>query len=142
MAFIEKTDFPANVHADILEALTRGNDDVITDNAERTVDEMKAYLNGRYDTTAIFAATGASRNKFLLRIGTTITLYYIYLVHNPRKLHQSLVNEYEHAIEILEKIQKGTVNPEGLPVPDTGDDNSGNGAPVQWGSFPALGSDW
>jgi phage gp36-like protein len=143
MPFITKDDFPASVHADILDALTRSNDNVITDNASRTIDEMKAYLNGRYNTTAIFNAQGDSRNKYMLRLAISITLYYIFLVHNPRKMTQNIVEEYERSIEALEKIQKGSLNPEGLPLPDNPDNsNSGNGGPVQWGSMPAMGSDW
>jgi Protein of unknown function (DUF1320) len=143
MAFITKSDFPANVHDDILEALTKGNDGVIATNADRTIDEMKAYLNSRYDVTAIFNAVGNARNKFMVRVATTITLYYIYLVHNPRKMHQTMVDEFERAIKTLEQIQKGIISPEGLP-PITIDDgtNSGNGMPVQWGSIDNLKSDW
>ncbi|HMO63312.1 MAG TPA: DUF1320 family protein [Ferruginibacter sp.] len=143
MAFITKDDFPPNVHTDILDALTRGNDDVITDNAARSIDEVKAYLNGRYDTNAIFSADGDNRNKYILRITTTIALYYIYLIHNPRKLHQAMVDEFERAIETLEKIQKGVINPEGLPLPANEEDaNSGTGQSIQWGSDAALNSSW
>ena len=144
MAFIEKTDFPASVHDDILNALTKGNDVVITDNVDRTIDEMRAYLNGRYDNDLIFSRTGNERNKFLLRIGVTISKYYIYLVHNPRKMVQSTIDEYNRAIEQLQEIQRGKLNPEGLPTPAQNDPNatSGNGFPLQWGSNNYLGTDW
>lgn len=143
MAFLEKEDFPASVHTDILEALTKGDDDVITDNVARTVDEIKAYMNGRYDIAAVFATEGDARNKFILRLANTISLYWIYCVHNPRKLTQVMVKNYEDALETLKGIQKGTINPVGLPLPaNETDANSGTGAPVQWGSGDQQNNDW
>ena len=144
MAFIELEDFPASIHSDIRDALTKGNDQVITDNVDRTIDEMKAYLNGRYDTVNIFNKTGEERNKYILRLALTITVYYIFLVHNPRKMTQTIVSEFERALETLEDIKLGNLNPEGLPLPVEDDPTvtSGNGAPVQWGSADQLTSDY
>lgn len=144
MAFIELTDFPASIHTDILNALTKDDNAVITDNVDRTIDEMKAYLNGRYDTVKVFNKTGNDRNKYILRLALSITIYYIYLVHNPRKLTQTIVDEFERALGTLEDIKLGNLNPEGLPFPaEEGTPiNSGNGGPVQWGSDKALGSSW
>jgi phage gp36-like protein len=143
MAFLLKEDFPASVHDDILDALTKGDDDVITDNIDRTIDEIKAYLNGRYDIVATFAAEGNDRNKFILRLANTISLYWIYCVHNPRKLTQVMVKNYEDALETLRGIQKGSINPEGLPLPaNETDANSGTGAPIQWGGAEQQDNSW
>ncbi|MGN7787410.1 phage protein Gp36 family protein [Niabella sp. 22666] len=144
MPFLSKEDFPASVHDDILNALTRSEDDVVTENVSRAIDEVAAYLNGRYDTTAIFAKTGNARNKFILRITNIMALYYTYLAHNPRKITQVMKDEFDRAIETLEGIQKGDINPVGLDTPPVEDPNatSGNGAPIQWGSSEPLGTDW
>lgn len=143
MPFITKEDFDASVHEDILNALTKGNDDVITDNVANTIAEMESYLTGRYDVDNIFNKEGDQRNKFLLRIGLTLSKYYIYLAHNPRKLNSTMVAEFEKAIEDLEKIQAGKLTPKGLPTPQQEEGvNSGNGAPVQWGSQTNLGTSW
>lgn len=144
MPFIELDDFPASIHTDIRDALTKGNDIVITDNVDRTIDEMKAYLNGRYDTANIFNKTGNNRNKYILRLALSITIYYIFLVHNPRKMTQAILAEYERALETLEDIQLGNLNPEGLPDPvqEDPDSNSGHGGPVQWGSDDPLTSSY
>jgi len=141
MAFLEKQDFTASIHEEILNALTRDNDDVIEDNVSRTVDEMKAYMNGRYDTTAIFNATGDDRNKFIVRLGLSISIYYICLAHNPRKLTQTILSEFERAIETLEKIQSGKVTPEGLPVPEP-EEGTNSGGPVQWGGMCPTITTW
>ena len=140
MPFIAKADFPQSVHDDILNALTKGDDSKITRNCESTIDEMKAYLNGRYDVDAIFDATGNDRNRFLLRIALSITLYFIYKIHNPRKLPEEIQTDYEKAMSDLEKIRDGELNPVGLPAPPTDqpEANSGNNDPVQWGSDDAL----
>ncbi|MBS1641558.1 MAG: DUF1320 family protein [Bacteroidetes bacterium] len=142
MPFITKTDFDASVHEDILNALTKNNDDVITENANRAIAEMRAYLNGRYNNDAIFSAEGIERNSFILRIGLCIAKYYIFLTHNPRKITQSLKEEYDKAIEDLEKIQKGKLNPEGLPIPIVTDTTQSNGFPMQWGSLTQTTDNW
>lgn len=141
MAFIELEDFPASIHTEIRDALTKGDDTVITDNVDRTIDEMKAYLNGRYDTVNIFNKTGNNRNKYILRLALSITVYYIFLVHNPRKMTSVIEKEYEKALERLEDIKLGNLNPEGLPTPAETDPptSSGDGGPVQWGSDEPLG---
>ncbi|MDP1812350.1 MAG: DUF1320 family protein [Sediminibacterium sp.] len=143
MPFITKDDFPASVHDDILNALTKGNNAVITENIDRTIDEMDAYMNARYDTTNIFNKAGNDRNKFILRIGVILSLYYIYKAHNPRKLTQSIVDDFEKAIEDLQKIQSGKLTPKGLALPsDDPTVNSGNGFPVQWGGAEQQGDSW
>jgi phage gp36-like protein len=146
MAFIDTTDFEATVHTEILNALTQNNDVVINDNVARSIDEVKAYLNGRYDTANIFNKEGDARNKYILRICLTICVYYIYLTHNPRKLTQVVVDEFNRALHTLEKIQAGKINPEGLPVPVEPDQTSNGlsqtGESMQWGSSDQVGSDW
>lgn len=143
MPFATKLDFPASVHADILAALTRHDDEVITENIERAEDEVKAYLNGRYDVTTDFGKAGAERNKLLLRIVVTIALYYIYQAHNPRKLTQVMVDEFNRYIEMLEGIQAGRVNPVGLTPASTQSGNTASsGMPVQWGSVPQSNDIW
>jgi phage gp36-like protein len=144
MAFIEITDFDQSVHDEILNALTKGDDDKITKNISSTIDEMAGYLNGRYDTVAIFSKTGDARNKFLLRIGLSISTYYIYSIHNPRKMTQVIKDNFEKAIEDLEKIQSGKLSPVGLNLPAETDppSSSGDGGPMQWGSDTALESSY
>lgn len=141
MAFIEINDFDQAVHEEILNALTKSNDATITANINSAVDEMKGYLNGRYDVAVEFAKTADARNKFLLRIGLSIATYYIYSIHNPRKMTQVIKDNFDKAIEDLEKIQAGKLSPVGLAVP-AGTETSGDGEPMQWGSEEALGSSY
>lgn len=142
MAFIEKSDFDQAVHDEILNALTKDEDDKIVKNINSTIDEMAGYMNGRYDTVAVFAKTGDNRNKFLLRIGLAISTYYIYSIHNPRKMTQVIKDNFEKAIDDLEKIQSGKLSPVGLDIPAESDPPStnGDGGPMQWGSDDQLGT--
>ncbi len=136
MAYLTKDDFDQAVYADILEAITKGDDDAIDSNISSTIDEMKGYLNGRYDVAAEFAKTGNARNKFLLRVAINHCQYYLYSMHNPRKMTVIVKENWEKAIADLEKIQAGKLNPVGLApiVADPVDSTSGNGDSVQWGS--------
>lgn len=140
MAYIEIDDFDQAVHEDILNALTKGDDDKITNNINSTIDEMKGYLNGRYDVNTEFSKTGNARNKFLLRIGLHLTTYYLYSIHNPRKITRTIELNSEKAVQDLEKIQSGKITPDGLAPINEADPtaSSGNGSPVQWGSDDQL----
>lgn len=144
MAFITEADFPASIRTDILNALTQGEETVFTDNVDRAIDEVKSYLNGRYDNLNIFNKTGNDRNKFVVRLCLQLAVYYLYLVGNPRKLSQPIVDNYNKTLEDLEKIQKGIINPDGLPVPTTTEEttSNSNGQSFQWGSDNALNMNW
>ncbi len=144
MAFIEKADFPATIHTEILNALTQGQDAVIDENVKRTIDEISAYLNGRYDTVNIFNKTGNARSMYVVRIAVTISTYYIFLAHNPRRMTEAMKYEFERAIDTLEKIQAGKISPVGLPTPAESDPpaTSGDGAPIQYGSMNQLTQDY
>ncbi|NNV54539.1 phage protein Gp36 family protein [Limnovirga soli] len=146
MSYITKQDFSSNIYVDILDALTKGDDTIITNIADRSTDEVKAYLNGRYDTANIFNKEGDERHKYILRICLTLCTYYLYLAHNPRKLTEVVTSEFERAIETLEKIQAGKINPEGLPLPVEPateiPGTTGGGQAMQWGSDEALGTSY
>lgn len=114
--FLELTDYPTVIHNEILTALTRGDNTLVDLASNNAVEEMKGYLNARYDIVTIFAQTGSSRNSIVLKYALDIAVYNLYMQHNPQKLTEVRQLAYERAFKWLSEIQKGNINPPDLPV--------------------------
>lgn len=118
--FITKADITsAGIYEEILEALTREIGDTTTtvDAINQiTIDEVASYLSSRYDTPAIFALTGSARNEGLLMKCIDISLYHIHCRVNPNVIPDIRVKRYDDAILWLQGVQRGEINPVGLPL--------------------------
>lgn len=126
MSFITDLDYDASIHEEILTAITRNDSAILLIIQDRAVDEMKSYMASRYDTDAIFSATGSARNQLILMFAMDITLYHLHSVHNPVKFPQIRKDRYDRAIEWLKMVQQGEINPAGLPLITDTDGNQGN----------------
>lgn len=95
-------------------------------------EEVASYLRSRYDIDTAFAATGTSRNPYLVQITANIALYY--LVHwLPQNLGLEARRElYDDAIAWLTKVQKGAASPD-LPLYTNSDGTTDTGNPVKFG---------
>jgi len=116
MSFIQSTDYPSVIHAEILTALTRGDATIVPEAEDKAIEEMKAYLSSRYDVENIFNKTGSARNKLILQYTLDIAIYRLHIIHNPQKMPESRLALYEQALEWLKQVSKGMINPVDLPV--------------------------
>lgn len=117
MAFITKTDLSQDIYSEILTGLTRANDAKITTACTEAVAEINGYVCARYDTEALFAGPGDdgdTRNPTILAIARTIAIYKLYKVCN--KMNELARVEYEDAIALLLRIQKGQFILEGAKL--------------------------
>jgi phage gp36-like protein len=76
---------------------------------------MCGYLNNRYDTAAIFSATGSSSNPVLLMHALAIVVYQLHASINPRKTPEHRSQRYQAAITWLEQVAACNINPPSLP---------------------------
>jgi phage gp36-like protein len=106
-SFIEKSDYPQSIHTEILDALTRDDDSVLHLVEERVTAFVGGYLEGRYDTQAIFAQRGEERNRVILAVCLDIIIYDIFSIHNPQKMSVLRKDRHDRAIEWLKAVQKG-----------------------------------
>lgn len=113
--FINKEDYGASIHAEILDSLTRSDAQVIEICEDRAIAEMKGYMSARYDMEKAFAERGESRNQMLLMMALDIAIYHIFCIHNPRNIGQIRTDRYKRAIEWLKGVQRGDVVVDGLP---------------------------
>jgi len=124
MAFISKSDLSQDIYSEILSGLTRSSDEKITTACAEAVAEINGYVCARYDTAALFAAPAPegepvgepveSRNLTILAIARTIAIYKLYKVCN--KMNELARVEYEDAIALLLRIQKGQFILEGAKL--------------------------
>ncbi len=93
---------------------------------------IQTKLKGRYDTDAVFAATGVNRHYIIVKILTALVIYSFIRRNAARKVPSDYVKEYEWAMAYLDKINAGREVPDGLPVAT---DNNGNpDTPLMYGN--------
>ncbi|MDP2061318.1 MAG: phage protein Gp36 family protein [Flavobacteriaceae bacterium] len=74
---------------------------------DMAVAQIKNYLNGRYDITAIFSAVGSERNSFIIMITIDCALYHLYSSIAPNKIPTHRSERYQDALEWLKLTAKG-----------------------------------
>lgn len=113
--FIQPTDYDASIHAEVLAAVTRNDSAVIEICEDRAIEQMKGYMQARYDCDAIFSATGTDRNQLVLMMAIDIAIYHILCAHNPQKLSQMRQDRYDRALEWLKKVSENKLSISGAP---------------------------
>ena len=128
--FITTSDYNASIHREILSSLLREtsaggqpNPDydpqVIEICEDRTISEMRSYLDKFYDCDAIFSARGEKRHSLILMFALDITIYHIFSIHNPYKIADIRKDRYERAIEWLRGVSRGEITIHGAPRLDS-----------------------
>ena len=127
MIFLEQIDLETQMFQQFFNQDNSPNKDEILDNIEaQNIALIKSKLNGRYDTGAIFSATGTDRHWLIIKILTKLVIYDFIRRNAARKVPSDLVKEWEWAMQILEKIKAGKETPEGLPEVVNDDGTTGS----------------
>jgi hypothetical protein len=77
---------------------------------------IKTKLKGRYDTDAIFEASGVDRHYLIIKILVKLVLYDFIRRNAGRKVPDDYVKEADWANKLLEQIKAGKETPDGLPA--------------------------
>lgn len=128
--FANKEDLKNNIYDYQVDEITEGNDDIVIQALKAAISEAKSYLTGndkkeyldgrpRYDVAKIFSATGDDRDALILTYTLTIAKWYIIDLSNVDILYDKAKDRYDRAIAWLNKLRKGDVNIDDLPVIDT-----------------------
>jgi hypothetical protein len=113
--FLEKNDFDETIKDEILATVLDGNANALAEADANAVALVAGYLNGLYDTVAIFEATGEYRHDTIVALVLDIALYRLHKRINPKKIPEIRRIAYEDALALLKAIQKRENNPVGLP---------------------------
>lgn len=101
--FIEKDELTTAIAEYTLGKIT-ADDMVIRQAILAAIQEATSYLNGKYDCTAIFNATGDNRNILLLEHCKSIAVWYIIRISNADVVFEKAKIYYECAIDWLKQV--------------------------------------
>jgi phage gp36-like protein len=129
MIWLTEEDIEVLIKEDILEQVldetSEDDNDPLKDGAEQyAIAEVTDYINVRYDTNAIFSASGNNRHQSILRITLDLFLYHLHSRVNPGSIPETRLQRYHDAIKWLKEVSMGKIAPKGLPYPQ--DDACGN----------------
>lgn len=115
LTFLTNDDFGVQIRTQILNIINQ-SDPTKTERAELdALAEMQSYLNGKYDTAAIFSATGNNRNAQIVMYCIDILLYHLHSNISPNNVPDLREKRYEQAINWLKMVAADKLNPN-LPI--------------------------
>jgi len=121
--FITDDDYSVLIRDEIKDLLLEEYSDTKLRSAEQmAIDQVKNYLSGKYDVSAIFNKEGSERNSHVVMIVIDCALYHLYTSTIPRKMPEIRSQRYQDAIDWLKLVAKGD-NTADLPKPV---DDNGN----------------
>jgi phage gp36-like protein len=115
MGFIDKEDFSQCIEEGLLDSITEVDDNKLQAAISFAIRYAEGLLNARYDTATIFNQTGSDRDEVILGHVLDIAIYRLHSRINPRKKPKHRIESYQDAKEWFEKVNKGEINPPGLP---------------------------
>ena len=115
MAYLTKQEIKTHLYGAVVDEISRADDTILQSAIDAAIAEASGYLTA-YDMAAIFAAVDDARNPILLLYIKDITVWHYIQLANPAVEMELRLKRYERAIEFLQGIQSGKVNPS-LPYP-------------------------
>lgn len=138
--FISDEDYRVVIGEQALRVISQVSGDNRSNAEAEAVEEIASYLRPKYDTRAIFAASGSERNKIVVMYTCDIALYHM-AASAPQKMGLEIRKErYERAVRWLEGVQSGKILPD-LPLATDADGNP-SGFPLVYGSQKKLRHNW
>ena len=110
--YIEKEDLKTHLYVEIIDTITRDEEELIEGTIESAVGEAEGYLE-RFDTDNLFSKEDGDRHPTLLMFVKDIFVWHFLAVANPDTDTDFREKRYKSAIKWLEKIQGGKVTPKG-----------------------------
>lgn len=125
MPFLTKEELKTAGVLTVIENVTNGDDTIITQVIEESIDLMKTYLSVCYDADLAFSKEGDQRSLTLLKFLKIIVIYWLYK-RKPTALDQDTVTSYDEAILWLKDVSKGVAYLN-IPKKETNNTNAGDG---------------
>lgn len=135
MAYLTKEELTTHLRSESIASIIRDDDALAKSAIDSAISEAKGYLS-RFDTNAIFSATGSDRNELLLTFVKDISIWHLVNIVNPNIEMKLRQDRYERAVDWLKDVQKGRVEPD-LPKAKDVDTSL-----TQYGSIEKNQYDW
>lgn len=131
MKYINKDDLTACIQARLLDECVQG-DEALLDRLESDAIGLAAgYIAGRYDTAAVFWGDPPLRHGVLVQVVGMIVTYRLVRRNAARKVPEDYSGMYDEALQLLGRVQGGSLVLEGLPQVTAPD---GSTAPLMCGN--------
>ena len=129
--FVTIDELSTHLYLEQIEAISGVDDTLLTAAIDGATAEAKGYLH-KYDTEAIFGATGSERNALLVIFVKDIAVWHYINLANPGTELKTRQDRYKSAIAWLKSVQSGEVVPD-LPSVEHVEGQTDRYA---WGSNP------
>lgn len=136
MAFLTKEELKTVATLEVVNLITKGDDTIVTEIIEETIDIIKTYLFKHFDVDAIFEAEAEERSRVILKYLKDITIHEIY-IRRTKQMNEVAKLRFDEAMLWLEKVSKGIIQPD-LPPKEV--DTDGDGEPDGTVPFMKLSS--
>ena len=114
--FLDKSFLKTHVYSEIIDEITRQDDEIVEKGIKAAIGEAKGYLS-RYDKLAIFGTDSVAPTvsdddlAYLREVVIEIAVWKIVRLCNPNVELKLMRTGYEDAINWLKMVQKGQVDP-------------------------------
>jgi hypothetical protein len=129
--FLQAEDIKTHLYGEIVEAISRDDEDILLASMDAAISEAKGYL-ADYNKEEIFAKSGEDRHPLLLVFLKDIAVWHFLNLSNPSSDMELRKTRYERAIDWLKGVQKGNITPD-LPVVEPAEQQTGS---IRFGSNP------
>lgn len=127
MRYITKEDLRPVIQERLLQESIQADDSILDKLEETAIGFAVSYMSGKYDTEAIFDKEKPLRNKVLVHVIASLTVYWAVRRNAARKVPEDYTDMYEKSEKTLEKIQAGSLQLPGLPEIGNGGDGQPGG---------------
>ena len=138
--FITQQDYKVVIGDQALKVVSQVSEDNKANAEREAIEDISGYLRPKYDTEAVYSATGDLRNRLIVMYTCDIALYHM-AASSPQKMGMDIRKErYERAIKWLEGVQAGKIVPQ-LPLA-VDEDGELTGGMFAYSSQTQLRNNW
>lgn len=116
MIYLKKDDLITLTFERLIDESSADFQDTIINCELQNIELIKGYVGSRYNIEEIFNVLTPIRNTIIVRVLSKLTIYDIIRRNAARKVPTDYKEEYDKAIELLEKISTGRIKLTGVPL--------------------------
>ena len=117
MNYIQEAELKSLKDRYMIDSMSSDDETIINQIELLVIDEVRAYISGKYDADYIFEQRDTGRNGVIVRIVLELMIYYLAKRMSSDEIPEYLTDDYERNIELLKDIGFGNLNPS-LPLRD------------------------
>ena len=113
--FLNKNELKTAAPEALLRSLSGRDEELLSQLIRENMDRISSYLQGRYDTEAIFSARGEARSSIILKYLKDLVVHDLLSAQSHGKVGETVLRRHAEALSWLEQIGEGRLSPS-LPL--------------------------